>query len=431
MLKETQFTTKGFVVWGVCVLFFLYEFFLRASLGTFQQPLMHDLQLSSFEYALLSTTLFSVMYGVMQIPVGLLIENFGLKTVLFIGAFLCAVSSLGFAYATTYAAALFARMLMGLGASVGFLCVLVSVCEWMPHRYNAFFIGLSQFVGTIGPMLSAGPLEDVMAYSNITWQVIFKGLGGIGFVLVLCIVFFVENRHERAEIYVILKRPMKIKATLFKLFSCRQAWYIALFSGAVYFAVEYLAENEGRIFLGLKGFSPSTASYMLTLAWVGYACGCPLLGFLSDYLQRRKSILMASGLCSLVSVCMIIFLEGQHLMMLGFLLLGVSASGQSVGFAIMAEQFKQAFVPIGLALNNAMMTVFISTSAPSIAFILEHTKQPGLGAYYIAFLVLVAVSSIAFILSFLAIRETFCKSQVDFTCLSPTKSTQLGSGLAF
>jgi MFS family permease len=420
MLKDTQFSTKGFIVWGVCALFFLYEFFLRASLGAFQHPLMHDLHLSSVQYALLSTTLFSIIYGLMQIPVGLLIEHLGLKKVLVIGAAICMLSTFGFAYSNTYFYAVVARMFMGLGASVGFLCLLVSVYDWMPHRHNALFIGLSLFIGTMGPMLGAGPLEDLINTAHIPWQILFKELGFIGLGLVILIVFFVENSHERAEKYVVLKRPEKIKNTLFKLFSRSQAWYIALFTALIYFSVEYLSENEGRIFLGLKGFNASFSSYMITIAWVGYAIGCPLLGFVSDYFQRRKSILMASGVCSLVAIGLVIFSEHKLLLMAGFFLLGFSASGQSVGFAMIAEQFKKQFVPIGLALNNAMMTIFIAINAPSIAFILDEAKRhtySGLNAYYIAFSVLILSSISAFILSFFCIKETFCKSVVDFTPL--------------
>jgi MFS family permease len=422
MLKETAFSKKGFVVWSVCVLFFLYEFFLRASLGTFQHPLMHDLHLSSFEYALLSTTLFSVMYGIMQLPVGLLIGQFGLKKILLIGAVICAAASLGFAYSTSVFYAMLTRMLMGVGASVGFLCLLVSVHEWMPHRYNALFIGLSQFIGTMGPMFGAGPLENLVSNAAISWQLIFKALGFIGFGLVVLIIFFVENSHERAEKYVILKRPEKIKITLLKLFSRKQAWYIAIFTATIYFPIEYLSENEGRIFLGLKGFNANFSSYMITIAWLGYAIGCPLLGFLSDYFQRRKSILMAAGLCGVISILLVIFSEDKLLLMFGFFLLGIAASGQSVGFAIITEQFKKQFVPIGLALNNAILMLFISINAPMIAHIIDAAKhKPGFGlsSYYTAFSVLIIISVIALILSFLFIKETFCKSEVDFTSINP------------
>jgi MFS family permease len=424
MLKETQFSQKGFIVWGVCALFFLYEFFLRSSLGTFQHSLMHDLHLSSLQYSLLSSTLFLIMYGVMQIPVGLLIDNIGLKKALVLGATICTLSTFAFSYSNTFYLAIISRMLMGLGASVGFLGLLVSVHEWMPHRYNALFIGLSQFIGTLGPMLGAGPLEDFVISSGVTWQEVFKVLGFIGVGVVLLIILLVENSHEQEEKYTILRRPQKTKSSLLKLFSRKQAWYIALFSATVYFSIEYLSENEGRIFLELKGFNESFSSYMITLAWVGYAFGCPLLGFLSDYFERRKSILVGTSVCCVIALIAIIFSTNKQLIIVGFFLLGIAASGQSVGFAIIAEQFKKQFVPIGLALNNAMLTAFSAVNAPVIGWILDGAQKKygiGLSSYYLAFSILLISACIAILMAFFFIKETFCKSAVDFNALQPKR----------
>lgn len=427
MLKETQFTTKGFVVWGVCALFFLYEFFLKSSLGTFQHPLMQDLHLSSLQYALLSSTTFFIMYGVMQIPVGLLIDNIGLKKTLLMGSFFCAITSFSFAYSTTYHAAMISRTFMGIGASTGFICLLVSVNEWMPHRYNGLFIGLSQFIGTMGPMLGAGPLETFLSQAQIQWQFIFKVLGGIGFCLFLMVVFFVENSHELAEKYVVLRRPEKTRVSLLKLFSCKQAWYIALFSACIYFSIEYLSANEGRTFLRLKGFSAHFSSYMITTAWVGYALGCPLLGWLSDYFERRKYVLVFSAFFCVFSLSSIVFSQERTLVIVSFFMLGVAASGQSVGFAIMGEQFKKQFIPIGLGFNNAMITAMSATSAPAIAYALERVN-PGEGVsvyhYQVAFLLLIFLGMLSVVFSFFFVKETYCKSVADFNVLNASQRSK-------
>jgi len=423
MLKEIQFTRQGFVVWGVCALSFLYEFFLRSSLGTFQHPLMQDLHLTSVQYSLLSSTLFLVMYGVMQIPVGLLIDNIGLKKTLLLGSFICAMASFAFAYSNTYVFAVISRVFMGLGGSVGFLCLLVSVNEWMPHRYNALFIGLSQFIGTIGPMLGAGPLENFVNHAHVSWQLIFKLLGFIGFGLFFLVFFCVKNSHEKAEKHVVLRRSEKKTRSFVNLFSRAQAWYIALFSAAIYFPIEYLSENEGRIFLGLKGFDPNFSSYMITMAWIGYAIGCPLLGFLSDYYERRKNVLSVSALLGMAALLMLVYSNNKQFVISGFFLLGVAASGQSVGFAIIGEQFKKQFVVIGLALNEAMITAFAAVNAPLIGWFIDSSKHHALEFrlhdYYMAFSILFLVVFAAVIFSFFYIKETFCKSVVDFNCLNP------------
>ena len=158
MIDTTKLSGQGLLVWGICALFFLYEFFLRTVIGTFQHPLMADLQLNAIQFSVLSTTIFLLVYGLMQLPVGFILEQLGLKKSLLLGSGLCTLATIGFSFSYQFWTALFFRIGMGLGASFGFIALLVSVSEWMPLRLRGTFIGLSQFIGTMGPMLAAGPL---------------------------------------------------------------------------------------------------------------------------------------------------------------------------------------------------------------------------------------------------------------------------------
>ena len=420
MLKDNQFTVKGFIVWGICALFFLYEFFLRTVIGTFQHPVMEDLQLTSVQFSLLSTTTFLFFYGIMQIPVGLIIDHIGLKKSLSIGAALCAIASICFAYSYNYPIAIFYRILMGFGASFGFICLLVAVHDWMPYRYNAIFIGLSQFMGTIGPMLAAGPLDTLAETTNINWRLVFLYLGLMGCVLLFLVILFVENNQQKAGKYIILCKPEKIKVSIIRLFVRLQPWFIAIFSASIYFTVEYLSENEGRNFIKLKGLNSNTASYMITVAWIGYALGCPCLGFLSDFSRRRVVPMILAACCNFIAIVMIMFAANKNFLLGSFFLLGLGAGGQSIGFATIAEQFKKQFVAVGFGLNNMMITVISVINAPLIGWLLDCSRAGAcitLKNYYFAFSVLIVVATLSLIFSIFCIRETYCKSRVDFTYL--------------
>lgn len=418
---DNKLQTKGFIVWGICALFFLYEFFLRTVVGSYQHQLMQDLNLTSFQFSLLSTTIFLLIYGMMQIPAGIIVDNIGLKKSLIIAVICCLVSSLGFAYSYNYYMALTCRMLMGFGASFGFICLLISVHDWMPHKYSAIFIGLSQFIGTLGPMAAAGPLETLSSSSDISWRFIFTLLSGIGAILTILIFLFVENNNQKAGEYVILYKPEKVTTVISRLFSRIQPWYIALMCTGLYFSIEYLSENEGRAFLELKGISSNDAGYMITTAWIGYAIGCPLLGFLSDILERRKVILKISSYLALVSIIMLLYLSNKLYIQLGFLLLGISASGQTVGFALMAEQFKKQFVAVGFGLNNAMIMSISAINAPVIGLMLDSVSGEivSLENYLYVFNILIIMAALALIISIFFIKETYCKSAVSFTILTP------------
>lgn len=419
-MGENKLQAKGFLVWGVCALFFLYEFLLRTVMGTYQHPLMHDLGLTSFQFSILSTTIFLLIYGCMQIPVGLVVDNIGLKKSLLIGSVCCTVSSAGFAYADSYAVAILYRMLMGFGASFGFICMLISVHDWMPRKYSAIFIGLSQFIGTLGPMLAAGPLESLSETTNISWRVIFIFLGLLGSLITVLIFLFVENNNQKAGDFLILYKSEKLSISLLRLFKRIQPWYIAILSTCLYFTIEYLSENEGRSFLALKGVTPNHAGYMITTAWIGYGIGCPLFGFISDILERRKTILNFCSILALLSITTVLYSPNILHMQIAFFTLGLSASGQSICFATVAEQFKKQFIAVGFGLNNAMIMIISAINAPVIGFLLDYTQNGSavsLENYLHVFSILIFIAALAVIMSVFFIKETYCKSSVDYTIL--------------
>ena len=420
MNQNTTFTFQGVYIWLICAIFFLYEFLLRTVIGTFQHPIMYDLELTSFQFSILSSTVYLFIYSVMQIPVGLIVDRLGLKTSLLIGAVVCAISAIGFAYSYGYPTAILFRILTGFGSSFGFICLLVAVYDWLPTKHIALLIGASQFIGTMGPMLAAGPLESMSESGIIDWRSIFIFLGLAGFVLSGFIAFFVKNNQQKAGTYTILKPPESTKATMRRLFFKAQPWYIAFFSALVYFSLEYLSENEGKIFLTHKGFSSTFAAYMITLAWIGYAIGCPLMGWLSDHFKRRRPVMIFTACSCSVAIFCIVFVRHESIIITAFFMLGLGASGQSVAFALMAEQFQKAYLAAALSLNNTLIAFLASINAPILGSIIDISKTgtiTQLSDYTVAFTILVIVVSLSIIFPLFLIKETYCKSAVDFTYL--------------
>lgn len=419
MSNRYGFTVRGTIIWLLCAIFFLYEFFLRTVLGTFQQPIMHDLHLSTVRFSLLSSTTYMIIYGLMQIPAGLVINRYGLKNSLSIAVAICSVSVLGFSYANDYSSALFFRMLTGFGSAFGFIGLLVAVFEWMPRSHIALLIGVSQFIGTMGPMLAAGPVNALAESSGSSWRFIFVMLSFFGFLLTASIYFVVKNKQETIGKYTVLNRPRKPAGSLRRLFSSSQPWLIAICSGALYFLIEYLSENEGHAYLMLKGHSTGFASYMITLSWLGYALGCPILGYLSDHFERRKLFIVLSSFSLILSFAGIIIFTNATIMILCFLFLGIGASGISIGFANIAEHFSMSYRTIGLSLNNGIITIFNAINAPLIALGLEREGASATLSNYthVFYVVLVGLALVLFIVNYM-IRESFCKSAVSQTILT-------------
>lgn len=424
MITSNNLSKKGLFIWVICAIFFTYEFMLRTVLGTFENALTHDLHLSLVTFAILSSSVYQFIYGAMQIPVGIIVDKFGLKKSLVLALICCTFSVLGFGMAEQFSTAFIFRFAMGFGSSFGFIGLLVAVYEWLPRSKIGLFIGLSQLIGTLGPMVAAGPL-NALADSDydITWRAIFFGLAFFGLILTVLIFFFVENNKSKNNSFQLLKRPMSIQQTLSKLIFQPQVWYIAIYSACIYFTIEYLSENSGKAFLMLQGYSSQSASNLITLSWLGYALGCPLLGYVSDLIERRKSILMLASFIGLTSGIFIVYFSTSPLLLaLGFFFLGVGASGQSVGIAMIAEQCGENYLAAGLGFNNAIVVLLCSTNAPLIASVLNYLSPShdalSVTHYQQAFGMFLFLILLAVFLSVFFIKETFCKSNKETKKLS-------------
>jgi MFS family permease len=116
----------------------------------------------------------------------------------------------------------------------------------------------------------------------------------------------------------------------------------------------------------------------------------------------------------------ILYLPGTSHFQLSFFILGVSAAGQSIGFATIAEQFKKQFLAVGFGFNNMCITVFSALNAPTIGLLLDQASAGNpvsLENYLDVFSLLIVMAVLAVLVSAFFVKETFCKSNVDFTIL--------------
>ncbi|HVT62004.1 MAG TPA: MFS transporter [Legionellaceae bacterium] len=416
---DNKVSLKGCLAWSICALFYMYEFLLRTALGIFQPNIMLDLHLNVVQFSLLSATSYQLIYGVMQICVGIIVERFRVKWSLCAAIVLCGIACLGLATTHEFYTALFYRTIMGLGSSFGFICLLVITYDWMPQKRIAVFIGIAQFIGTLGPMFAAGPLHELSIYFN-SWREVFCFLAIFSVIFALLTIFFVNKNPNYYRKFVILARPIPLYKKILQIIQQKQTWLIAIFSGSVYFSIEYLSANEGITFLMLKGATSKISTYMLTIAWLGFALGCPFIGYLSDKYQRRRPFIIFCAFTSFFALLAIIYLPFQPILTgIYFFILGLGASGSNIGFAIAAEHSNAHNLPLILGFNNLIVVFFSILCAPLIGTTVFHVaiQHPiTLIDYQYIFIILTAFIMPAWITA-LGIKETFCKSAVLSTKL--------------
>ena len=142
-------------------------------------------QLSTF------TMLQLLVYAGMQIPVGLLLDRFGSRRVMLTGAVTLTLAQTGFAFADTYAVALLARIFVGMGDAMTFICVLRLVNTWFAPRRVPLMTQMTGVTGQLGAIIAAVPMT--VALRELGWTTSYLIAASLGIVLTVALLIFVRD----------------------------------------------------------------------------------------------------------------------------------------------------------------------------------------------------------------------------------------------
>ena len=415
----------GIFIWLIAAIFFLYEFFLRTFVGTIAHQLITDLHFSIEQFTLISSAYY-MSYGLMQIPVGVLADKYGVKKIMIFAMLTCALATFLFAHSHSFAEAVVGRIFMGFGSSFAFVCLLVIASNWFPKRFFGFFAGVSQFIGTMGPALAGGPLISWLVYSHTNWRLALSSIGSFGFVLALLTLFFVKGKPPGGKnILLFLSKNESVFVRLKRLLETKQAWVVAVYSASVYVSIAVMAAVWGTDYLETVGLSQKSAAYMISIAWIAYAFGCPGFGFLSDLTRRRKPFLILCASLGLVSTSLIIYghFTSEVIYQVLFVMLGLAATGQNIGFAAIAENARPDTKAIALGFNNGIITLFGAILPLAIGYLISASTVGGdsqhvpLHSFIVGLSLLPGAYLLSLIASVFFFKETYCKPQKGFIIL--------------
>ncbi len=420
--KTSSFNRFGLVIWAVAALFFLLEFFLRTFLGTVVHEISRSLQVNPEELSVIDSAYY-ITYGIMQIPVGLMVDRFGVRKPLTLAAFICAGGVFMFSFAQTIQMAVAGRLAMGFGSSFAFVSLLALSLNWFPRKFAGLFFGLAQFLGALGPMLAGAPLAMVLYRVHDNWRLVLGGIGVFGVGVAFLIMLIVRDKPPNIPgRTLILGRPEKMFSKISRLFSKRQAWWLVLYSASTYVPLAFLGTLWGTTYLETRNFSHINAAFIASMLWLGLAVGSPVMGIFSDFLKRRKTVML---ICSLLGLAMMLSINyspysSELLFIIFFLLLGVAGAGQSLGFVTISERVDSNLEATALGFNNASLSFADAAFVPLITLMIARSvrslKAGGdlvyqSGDFTGGLLVLAAIFVSGLLIAFFLIKETYCRRQ--------------------
>ena len=338
-------TSRSLVMvgWFFCALFFFYAFILRVAPAVMVDDLMKEFSVGAAILGYLSAT-YLYIYAALQIPLGLVVDKYGLRGVVAGACALCGVGSIIFSLADSVYLAYLGRGLVGAGAAFSFVGALNMAARWFPSRF-AVLGGWAQMMGSAGGFVGQAPLS--LAVAIFGWRSCSLSLGIAGLFLAVLLLFTVRDPKEDQT----SGDNFSIWLGLKNVCANTQTWLATLVAAGLTGALLAFGGLWGvPYFMEARAIDKPDAANFISIIFVGWAIGAPFFGWFSDRIGRRRILLLwgtfgaalTTGTTILVPtlfttlVIVVLFLQGffSASMILGFALAKDNNPSGSSGVAL-------------------------------------------------------------------------------------------------
>jgi MFS family permease len=339
--KQWPIRRMAWLVWGISALFCLFQFAIQLSSASMLHGFMHSFALTAFGASVLASSYYYV-YVALQLPAGILIDRFGPRRLLSIGALVCALSSSIMAVAPDFYFALFARIGLGAGSAFAFVGSLSLIARWFPLRRFALMVSIAETAGMVGACFGSAMVASLVAHAG--WRAGFHAFTIIA--LLLCIALWAVVRdhpvrllHRRTE--AAPPTGTKLLSNLLLIVRHPVAWVNACYSGLMYSVITVFVALWGVSYFQLADhFSLVQASWTAGLAFLGVAAGSPVVGWLDAHFYCRRYLVRGGPIGCFLIFSTVLWLPSVSSFWLGCLMffLGVFVSPYILSFAVASDR---------------------------------------------------------------------------------------------
>ena len=178
----------------------LINYFDRVNLSVAKDSLHTDFGIDAVAFGILSSA-YSYTYAALQIPVGVVLDRFGVMTVGRIGALLWSVASFLTAAAGSFGAFFGARLLLGVGEAPTFPSNAKAIGYWFPRHERGLATAIFDAAAKLGTAIAI-PVISIVA-ATYGWRGAFVFTGALSLVFFAAFWAYYRNPSEDVR----LKKP--------------------------------------------------------------------------------------------------------------------------------------------------------------------------------------------------------------------------------
>ena len=281
---------RPYFIWITAIVAYVIAVLHRSSLGVAGLEAADQFQTGAAILSLFTVVQLAVYAGA-QIPVGILLDRWGSRRLIALGAIAMALGQLAMALSETSGQAIAARILIGGGDAMTFTSVIRLIPSWFPQRRVPLFTQLTGICGQFGQVLSALPFVWLLhAYGWRNAFITVAIAGGIAGVLVWA---FVRDTPNGQVSRTVVTGGVPLKTAVGEAIVSPGAWLGFFTHMITSFALNVFVLLWGYPFLIQgQGLSEGQASTLLTWNVLVAIVAGPIFGELTARHPLRRSWLV-------------------------------------------------------------------------------------------------------------------------------------------
>ena len=295
-------TTSGIVAaaWLLTAVFYFYQYSMRSAPAVMVPELSTAFGMTAVGVASL-VGLFYYGYAPFSLVAGVAMDQLGPRKVVPIGAASVAIGAILFSTGDPMLGSI-GRFMQGAGGVFALIGAVYLVSTYMPVSKAATLIGVTQMFGMAGGSAGQFVVGPLIA-SGVKWDQFWLVMGVIGIPIAFFLFLLIPKREAQAADAG--QRPgigpaLKAMGTVFV---NPQSILCGLIAGLLFIPTTIFDMVWGVRFLQEAHGAPYEVAVLRSAAVpFGWIIGCPLLGWLTDRIGRRKPVIIGAAAVLLVTL---------------------------------------------------------------------------------------------------------------------------------
>lgn len=323
---------SGYLIWVSVALFFFYQYILRVYPSVMVNELRFDFALTAEQFSYFGAfNLYA--YSLLQIPVGLLVDKYGVRHTVLVSIALCLGATILASLTQNLYIAYLSRIMMGAGSACAFMCTLKTVVDYLPEKGRGVWMGATLTLGVAGALTAGKPFSLAMDIFGWRHALLLTTIIGTS---IFVLVFIVFPREKNVS------QPVPEKTTandiltgIRTILKTRMVLIYAFLAVGLYTPLSVMADLWGVAYIMSKfGIDRSSAAEVSMMMSVGLCIGSLALPYVAEKYDALNKTIRICIFGILTTLCAILFLPnlGTWEISTLFLLLGLFCGAEMLCF---------------------------------------------------------------------------------------------------